>query len=197
MEAWCVKTGHFPARLFGHQNGQRNEATQCVNQSGFQNEHPRRQCPPKAAKNGFEQKATEIPKKKLGHPDTIEGPEEPEGRAMSRPLFEVFALSLFRNASSRLLLKVAKNGFEQKATEIPKKKLGHPDTIEGPEEPEGRAMSRPLFEVFALSLFKNPSSRLLLKVAKNDFEQKLTKIPKKKLGHPDTIEGPEEPEGRQ
>jgi hypothetical protein len=56
MEAWCVKTGHFPARLFEHQNGQRNEATQCVNQSRFQNEHPRRQDPPKAAKNSFEQK---------------------------------------------------------------------------------------------------------------------------------------------
>ena len=95
-----MKTGHFPARLFGHQNGQRNEATQCVNQSGFQNEHPRRQGPPKAAKNGFEQKVTEIPKQKLGHPNTIEGPEEPEGRAMSQP-----SLRSLRSLCLRILLR--------------------------------------------------------------------------------------------
>jgi hypothetical protein len=61
MEAWRVKTGHFPALLHGHQNGQRNEAPQCVNESGFQNEHPRGQGPQKAAKKDFKQEVTEIP----------------------------------------------------------------------------------------------------------------------------------------
>jgi hypothetical protein len=30
-----MKTGHFPDLSLGHQNGQRNEATQCVNESGI------------------------------------------------------------------------------------------------------------------------------------------------------------------
>ena len=53
-----MKTGHFPDLLLGHQNGQRNEATQCVNESGFQNEHPRGQGPQKVAKKDFEQDVT-------------------------------------------------------------------------------------------------------------------------------------------
>jgi hypothetical protein len=33
MEVWCLKTADIPDLLFGHQNGERNEATQCVNES--------------------------------------------------------------------------------------------------------------------------------------------------------------------
>jgi hypothetical protein len=51
-----MKTGHFPDLLLGHQNGQRNEATQCVNESGIQNSHPRGQVPQKVAKRDFEQR---------------------------------------------------------------------------------------------------------------------------------------------
>jgi hypothetical protein len=64
-----VKTGHLPDLLLGHQNGQRNEATKRVNESGIQNRHPSGQVPQKLAERDFEQKVAEISKRKAGHYD--------------------------------------------------------------------------------------------------------------------------------
>jgi hypothetical protein len=91
MEAWCVKTGHFPDLLLGHQNGQRNEATQCVNESGFQNEDPRGQGPQEVAKKDFKQEVTEISERKLGHSGIHDrGPRRTQERSYERRLpFEV------------------------------------------------------------------------------------------------------------
>jgi hypothetical protein len=49
MEVWRVKTGDLSDLLLGHQNGQRNEATLCVNESGNQNPESRML---KAGRNG-------------------------------------------------------------------------------------------------------------------------------------------------
>jgi hypothetical protein len=50
MEVWCVKTGDIPDLLLAHQNGERNEATQRVNESGNLNLNPEFRKPGGVAK---------------------------------------------------------------------------------------------------------------------------------------------------
>ena len=96
-----MKTGHFPDLLLGHQNGQRNEATQCVNESGIQNSHPRGQVPQKVAKRDFEQRSRRSQREESRSPRFTIGAVKDRGHGSEpAPLFEVFAISLFKNLSS-------------------------------------------------------------------------------------------------
>jgi hypothetical protein len=90
-----VKTGAFPDLLLGHQNGQRNEATQCVNESGIQNFKPRGQVPQKVTKTDFGQKITKISKESLGSPESLF--ERGDGRVRSPEILR--AIFLFKRVS--------------------------------------------------------------------------------------------------